>query len=136
MLLSLCTWYIPTQTRSRSELTVAVLSSKIPRKSCSHDFGTDGKQGSAYGIYHVHNSEPADGVRNYSLKVSRCCEISFCNTGNGQYRQNKGDLPLLRSPFLSILNISVTCKNNFAITYLTGKRKEEKSCIRFYRWIT
>ena len=54
------TMYIPTQTRFRSELAVAVLSSKIPRKSCSHDFGTDGKQGSAYGIYIVHNSKPMD----------------------------------------------------------------------------
>ncbi|MDE5804366.1 MAG: hypothetical protein K2I22_15785 [Lachnospiraceae bacterium] len=61
MPLSLCTWYISTQTRSRSKLAVAVR--KLPKygsKSCRHDFGTDGKQGSAYGIYHVHNLEAAN----------------------------------------------------------------------------
>ena len=61
MPLSLCTWYIPTQTRSRSEPAVAVR--KLPHygsKSCRHDFDTDDWQGSAYGIYHVHNSELAN----------------------------------------------------------------------------
>ncbi len=58
--MSLCIWYSPTQTRFRSELTVAV--HKLPKygsKSCPHDFGTDGKQGSAYGIYHMYNSKTA-----------------------------------------------------------------------------
>ena len=35
---------------------------------------TDGKQGSAYGIHNVHNSEPTDRGRNYPLKVSGCLQ--------------------------------------------------------------
>ena len=81
--LSLYTWYIPTQTRSRSELTVAV--HKLPKygsKSCLHDFGTDGKQGSAYGIYHVYNSKSANMSFTivYSLPniLKHMCRKLFC----------------------------------------------------------
>ena len=70
---------------------------------------TDGKQGSAYGIHNMHNSEPANMSVTIICEKLDAGEISCCKTGNVQYRQNKGDLPLLRSPFLSILNISVTC---------------------------
>ena len=43
------------------------------------------------------------------------CEIPFQDTGSGQYRQNKGDLPLHWSPFLSILTSPVTRSECFAI---------------------
>ncbi len=55
---SLYSLYTSTQTRSRSELTVAVR--KLPKygsKSCRHDFGTDGKQGFAYEVYNLYNSK-------------------------------------------------------------------------------
>ncbi len=44
------------------------------------------------------------------------CETSFQATGIGQYIQNKGNLPLRRSPFMYILTDSVTCGKSFAIT--------------------
>ena len=65
--------YIPTQTRFRSELAVAVR--KLPKygsKSCRHDFGTDGKQRSAYGIYNLYNLKTAD--------ISFTVDYSFTNT--------------------------------------------------------
>jgi len=38
---------------------------------------------------------------------------------DGQYIQNKGDLPLRRSPFLYILTSRVTCRESFAIACYT-----------------
>ena len=90
--------------------TLSLRASRSGTKLENTSLSTDGRQGSAYGIYHVHNSESADRVRNYQMKVSRCLRNFLASTENGQYRQNKGDLPLLRSPFLSILNIFVTRK--------------------------
>jgi len=45
------------------------------------------------------------------------CETPFLVTVDGQYIQNKGDLPLHRSPFLYILTSHVTYREPFAIAW-------------------